>query len=304
MSLSGKIAVITGGSRGIGASTAKLLAKHGVHVVVSSRDKNACDKVVEEIKQNGGNATTIVADVAKEDDLKKLFEEVDNTFGGCDLVFANAGWEGDTRQGKDFLASNSDDIRKLFDINVYGSIFTAKFSLPLLKKRSGIIIFNSSVAAFGTPTEFSLPIGIHMYAVTKAAIDHLCRAMAAYEADGVKSYCLAPAVHDTQMVTDLVANIGGTFGWSTNDHFAAFNVIYKGKAQDPAHCGEVVLRIMNGSTKYKNCESIFVEGDYTFSGWDWYTYHKPMSVDVPFAKARDYEGNPKPFTPKEVADGH
>jgi NAD(P)-dependent dehydrogenase (short-subunit alcohol dehydrogenase family) len=90
-SLKGKVAVITGASRGIGEATAKLLAQNGCKVVVSSRDKPACDKVANEIKENGGEALGIAADIAKEEDIKKLFEETERIYGGLDFVFANAG---------------------------------------------------------------------------------------------------------------------------------------------------------------------------------------------------------------------
>jgi NAD(P)-dependent dehydrogenase (short-subunit alcohol dehydrogenase family) len=109
------------------------------------------------------------------------------------------------------------------DINIYGSIFTAKYAVPLLQKRGGgVIAFNSSLSAYTTPAELSAPMGtfleyyllythifskgMNLYPVTKIAIEQLCRGMASYERDNIKSYCIAPAVYRTKLVDNTVGN--------------------------------------------------------------------------------------------------
>jgi NADP-dependent 3-hydroxy acid dehydrogenase YdfG len=93
-SVIGKVALITGGSRGIGEASARTLAKAGITVVLAARSEVEMKKIVSDVAALGGKAAYVVCDVAKESDLENAVSFCEKTFGGVDFIFANAGWEG------------------------------------------------------------------------------------------------------------------------------------------------------------------------------------------------------------------
>jgi len=141
--LQGKVAVITGGTTGIGLAAAKLFVKEGAYVFIIGRRQKELDEAVTAI---GGNVTGIQGDIAKLTDLDRLYEAV-KTKGRIDVVFANAGVAEFAPLGK----ITEEHFDKLFDINVKGTLFTVQKALPLMND-GGSIILNGSVASVkGTP---------------------------------------------------------------------------------------------------------------------------------------------------------
>jgi NAD(P)-dependent dehydrogenase (short-subunit alcohol dehydrogenase family) len=116
-----KVVLITGASRGIGEVTARRLAKDGYCVVLAARSAKEMIKIAEEIRQDGGEATYVVCDAAKEEDLKNAVDFAAVTYGRLDVVFSNAGWEGSCMN--DFHATPSDEIVKLFNVNLMASFY-------------------------------------------------------------------------------------------------------------------------------------------------------------------------------------
>src|SRR6478672_7500115 len=159
--LSGKIALITGGSSGIGLETAKLFAKEGAFVFITGRRQAELEKAVAAI---GSNAKGIRGDIANLSDLERLFEEIKEIKGRLDILFANAGL-GEFAPLGTITEAHFD---KTFGVNVRGTLFTVQKALPLMGEGSAIVL-NSSIAAIkGTPA-FSV------YAATKAAIRSFAR---------------------------------------------------------------------------------------------------------------------------------
>src|SRR2546425_1871958 len=135
--LNGKVAVVTGASKGIGAAIAEKLGSEGANVVVNYvHDKAGAEKGTEKIKQSGGNAISVQADVSKAEDIKKLFAETTRTFGNVDILVNNAG-------GYEFRSLESLDeahFRKIFDLNVLGLLLTTKEAVAHMNGQGGSII--------------------------------------------------------------------------------------------------------------------------------------------------------------------
>jgi NADP-dependent 3-hydroxy acid dehydrogenase YdfG len=138
--LTGKVAVITGASSGIGAAAARLLVQEGVHVVLVARRRERIDALAAEL---GGSAFALVADVADAAQVSVVFGEVRDRFGGLDLLFNNAG----LGVNSPFETSDPADWKRMIDTNLYGVLHCSKAAIPLMRGRPGAMI--SSVSSVG-----------------------------------------------------------------------------------------------------------------------------------------------------------
>jgi 3-oxoacyl-[acyl-carrier protein] reductase len=169
MKLKNKVAVVTGGSKGIGAAIAKQLAADGASVVVNySTSREAAEKVVSEITAMGGRAIAVGASVAKEADIEALFAETRKTFGKVDILVNNAGI---------YAFAPLEDVTiseytRQYDTNVLGLLLTTKAALPLFPEEGGSVINISSVASTSAPATTSV------YSSTKGAVDTITKALA------------------------------------------------------------------------------------------------------------------------------
>ena len=141
--LQGKVAVITGGSTGIGLAAAKLFVREGAYVFITGRRQKELDEAVKAI---GSNVTGIQGDVAKLADLDRLYQAV-KAKGRIDIVFANAG----VAEFAPLGSITEEHFDKLFDINVKGTLFTVQKALPLLNDGGSIILTGSVAGSKGTP---------------------------------------------------------------------------------------------------------------------------------------------------------
>ena len=167
--LAGKVAVVTGASKGIGAGIAKHLATEGAAVVVNySSSKEGADRVVSEIKSAGGKAIAVQANLAKEAAVRRLFAETKKTFDKLDILVNNAGVY-------EFAALESitlEHYHKQFDLNVLGLLLATQEAAKLMGKSGGSVINNSSVAATSAPPQTAV------YSGTKAAVVAITRRLA------------------------------------------------------------------------------------------------------------------------------
>ena len=159
--LEGKVALVTGGSTGIGLASAKRLASDGAYVFITGRRQA---ELAAAVKEMGPNAEAVQGDVAKLADLDKLYAIIKERKGHLDVVFANAGVAG---QGP-FGAVTEEAFDREMGINVKGTFFTVQKALPLLREGASIILNASIVASKGLP-------GITVYSATKAAIRSFAR---------------------------------------------------------------------------------------------------------------------------------
>lgn len=138
--LTGKVAVITGASSGIGEATARLLVSEGVRVVLVARRRERIAALVEDL---GDAAVALTADVGDASAVASVFAEVEQRFGGLDLLFNNAGLGVNAR----FEASDPADWKRMIDVNLYGVLHCTKAAIPLMRGRAGAMI--SSVSSVG-----------------------------------------------------------------------------------------------------------------------------------------------------------
>jgi NAD(P)-dependent dehydrogenase (short-subunit alcohol dehydrogenase family) len=159
--LLGKIALVTGGSSGIGLATAKRFASEGAYVFITGRRQAELDAAATEL---GGNATAVRGDVANLADLDRLFDTIKQEKGRLDVLFANAGGGGLAPLGQ----ITEELFDKTFNTNVRGLLFTVQKALPLMPSGSSIILNASTTSIKGTPA-FSV------YSATKAAVRSFAR---------------------------------------------------------------------------------------------------------------------------------
>jgi NAD(P)-dependent dehydrogenase (short-subunit alcohol dehydrogenase family) len=195
------IAIITGGSRGIGAAATKLLAAHGYDVAINYRSRQAAaEAVAAAAQEHGVRALTVQGDVAKEADVLRLFEAVEEERGRPSALVNNAGIVGPTGRVEDMEAAG---LRALFELNVVGSILCAREAVRRMSTRRGgqggaIVNISSIAARLGSPNTF-VP-----YAATKGAIDSFTRGLARETGpDGIRVNAVAPGMIDTEIHAPL-----------------------------------------------------------------------------------------------------
>ena len=167
--LSGKVAIVTGASKGIGAAMATAFADEGASVAVNySSDRKGGERVAQEIVVKGGKAIAVGADVSKATDVARLFEEVDSAFGKLDVMVNNAG----LFRFAAFTDITEESFHLHYNINVLGTILTTKEAIKRFGTDGGSIINLSSLVG-------SYPVsGALLYASTKGAIENLTRGLA------------------------------------------------------------------------------------------------------------------------------
>ena len=191
--LAGKVGVVTGASKGIGASIAKHLAAEGAAVVVNyASSKEGADRVVAEIKGKGGKAIAVQGDVAKPADIRRLFAETNREFGRLDVLVNNAGiYEFAPLEGV-----TPEQFHKLFDLNVLGLILATQEAVRHFGPEGGSVINISSVVST------SAPAGTAVYSATKAAVDAVTRSLAKELGPrGIRVNSINPGMVETEGTT-------------------------------------------------------------------------------------------------------
>jgi len=185
--LEGKVAVITGGSSGIGLATAKRFVREGAYVFITGRREAALQKAKADI---GGNVTIVQGDVANLADLDRLYETVKREKGKVDIVVANAGF---IEHARIFDLSEA-HYDKTMDINVKGVVFTVQKALPLMSRGGSIVVVSSIVNVKGVPAHGA-------YAAAKAGVRALVRVWAQELKDrGIRANALSPGATETPII--------------------------------------------------------------------------------------------------------
>src|SRR5271170_5446249 len=234
--LLGKVAVITGGTTGIGLATAKLFVKEGAYVFVTCRRQKELD---EALKAIGSNVTGVQGDISKLTDLDRLYEAVAGK-GRIDVVFANAGIAEFAPLGK----ITEEHFDKLFNINVKGTLFTVQKALPLMT-HGGSIILNGSVASVKGTAAFGV------YGATKAALRSFVRTWTSDLKDRhIRSNVISPGPTDTPVIdrqpADAIARIVST--------------IPMGRMGDPDEIAKAALFLASDDSSFVTGIELFVDG--------------------------------------------
>jgi NAD(P)-dependent dehydrogenase (short-subunit alcohol dehydrogenase family) len=188
--LSGKIALITGGTSGIGLATAQRFVSEGAYVFITGRDQSRLD---EAIKKIGSNVTGVQGDVANLKDLDRLIAQIQKEKGKLDIVFANAG----IAKYAPFGAIEEDQFDSIFNTNVKGLLFTVQKALPLLPDGASVILNGSIVGSKGLPTN-------SVYSATKAAVRSFARTWTTdLKARHIRVNVVSPGPIDTEGLREL-----------------------------------------------------------------------------------------------------
>jgi 3-oxoacyl-[acyl-carrier protein] reductase len=200
--LAGKVAVVTGSSRGIGAATCHMLAANGAKVVVNGRDEAALHETVEEIRADGGDATAIAADVAKLDAVEHLREETERAYGPAEVLGAFVGGGGPPPGPTAQITEQEWDAAIRGNLNV--TFLTLKSFLPGMveRGRGSIVTMASTAARLASGDRIGAPTG---YAVAKAGIVRLTQEVAKEVArHGVRVNCVSPSTILTERLQTMI----------------------------------------------------------------------------------------------------
>ena len=197
--LTSKVALVTGASRGIGESIAKLLAQSGAHVIVSSRKIDGCQRVVNDIIENGGSAQAIACHIGDMAQIESLFNAIEKEHGKLDVLVNNAA--ANPYFGH-ILDTPLDAFEKTIDVNIRGYFFMSSIGAKLMKKNGGGAIVNVASVNGVIPGDMQ---GI--YSITKASVISMTKAFAKECAQlNIRVNALLPGATDTKFASTLVNN--------------------------------------------------------------------------------------------------
>lgn len=244
-----KVAIVTGGSMGLGRSAALRLAEEGVNISVVDVNEEAGEETVKLVKEIGPDAIFVQADVSKAAEVKKYVDETVEKFGTIDYFFNNAGISG---SGKYYLDTDIEEIEKIININLMGSMYGIRYVAEVMMKNGGGAIVNtaSSAGVIGQTT-------VVTYSATKHALVGITKSMAAeYAKDGLRINAVAPGPTETQMVASY-------FEANPEMKKSAESGIPQQRLGTPEEVAELVNFLLTSKAQYINGEVIRIDGGFT-----------------------------------------
>lgn len=240
--LNEKVVLVTGASRGIGATIARRLASAGAKVIINyAGGKEAAGRLADEIRAQGGDAITVQADVSKSADVKNMFDTAIAHYGKIDVLVNNAGIML-TRLVKD---TTDEDFTRQFDINVRGTFNTLREAATRLADKGSIINFSTSVNRIMLP-------GYATYVATKSAVEQLTRVFSKeVGARGINVNSVSPGPTNTELFTT-----GKTK--ETIDRLASLSAF--NRIGEPEDIAGLVLFLASDEAKWINAQNIGVNG--------------------------------------------
>jgi NAD(P)-dependent dehydrogenase (short-subunit alcohol dehydrogenase family) len=245
--ITGKVAVVTGGSAGIGEAAVELFASEGAKVVVASRAPEAGERVAYDVRSHGGCALFVSTNVADPTSVAALFAETERAFGGVDIVYSNAGVvvTGTAEQ------TSHEDWDLAVAVNLTGQFNVAKYGVPALARSGGgALIFTASDAGLAGQR------GMVAYCAVKAAVINLTRAVAVDCAPlGIRVNCIAPGATRTAMLDQWL---------STSDAPAALNaqnaLTPLGRVAEPSEIANAALFLASPQSSYVTGATLVTDG--------------------------------------------
>ena len=247
--LKNKVAIITGARRGMGKAHALKLAEHGVKVVVSDVSQDDCEKVVEEIKEKGGEAMAIKCDISKKKEVEEMVEKTIDKFGKLDILVNNAGILAFTP----FLEIKEEEWDKIINVNLKGYFLCAQAAAKeMVKQKSGVIINIASIAMGQAGCGFA---ALAHYTASKGGIvgmtETLAQELAPYN---IRVNAISPGVIETPMVGPIMQDQA-----TSQAMLARVPLKRMGKPEEIAN---VVLFLASDASSYMTGADVIVDG-----GW-------------------------------------
>ena len=243
--LDGKVALVTGGSSGIGFATAQEFVGEGAHVFLTGRREKELAAAVKEI---GRNVTGIRADVSNSQDLDRLFSQIKNEKGKLDIVFANAGAAKYAPLGQ----ISEELYQSIFDVNVKGVLFTVQKALPLIPEGGSIILNASIVGSKGLPAN-------SVYSATKAAVRSFARTWTTDLKDRhIRVNVVSPGATDTEGLRELLGSseVG-------EQRLKTINAsVPLGRFAKPKEIARAVVFLASDDSSYITGAELFVDGGF------------------------------------------
>ena len=195
-SLEGKVAIVTGGSKGIGRAIALAFAEHGADLVLAARRPEALEKARQDVAATGRRVLTVQADMSKTEDCDKLYEETIKEFGGVDVLVNNAAGASPVTLAEE----NEKDFLRVMKTNVWSPLHLARPCRASMRKRAGGAVINITSNEGVRPS-----MGIGTYALSKAALINMAQLLGKeWAGDKIRVTCIAPGLIRTELAKDLV----------------------------------------------------------------------------------------------------
>ncbi len=237
--LDGKIALITGGSTGIGLATARLFVEEGAHVYITGRRQPELDAAVEAV---GSHIVALQGDVTKLADLDRIYARIRDETGRLDILFANAGGGPLVPLG----SITEEHYEQVFDVNVKGLVFTVQKALPLMPDGGAIVLTGSIVGIKGFPA-FSI------YSATKAAVRNFARTWTTDLKDRhIRVNVVSPGPIDTPLLNEAFSD--------PDDMKALVSTIVMGRLGRPEEIARSVLFLASDDASFITGAELFVDG--------------------------------------------
>jgi NAD(P)-dependent dehydrogenase (short-subunit alcohol dehydrogenase family) len=249
--LTGKVAIVTGSSKGIGESIARGLAEHGAKVVISSRSQEAVDEVAGQFRKDGLEATGIACHVGDEDQLKNLVEKTIEKYGGVDILVNNAA----TNPVFDKLTNTGGDVfDKIMNVNVKACLTLANLCYPSMVERGGGSVINIASVEGLKPSN-----RLGLYSVSKAALIMLTKSQAQeWGRKGIRSNAICPGLIKTKFSAAL---------WQDEKTLQQFvGHLPSGRPAEPDEMAGLAVFLASEAASYCTGQTFTADGGYMIAG--------------------------------------